>query len=122
MRTLLMALFAAFCLATTATSSLAADDRDFTVVNKTGYTIRFIGVNAPGDNNFNENELNGLMAEGSTVDIKFGKGDKGCNWNMVIAWEGYNDAVIFKDMDLCKISKVTLRYDGATKVTSYVWE
>lgn len=120
MRTLLMTIFAAFCL--TATASFAADDRDFTVVNRTGYTIRFIGVNAPGDDNFNENELNGLMAEGSTVDVKFDKGDKGCMWNMVVAWEGYTQAVIFKDMDLCKISKVTLRYDNASKVTSYAWE
>ena len=122
MRTLLMAIFAAFCLATTATSCLAADDRDFTVVNRTGYTIRFIGVNPPGDDNFNENELNGLMAEGGTVDIKFSGADKGCVWDMVVAWEGYTQAVIFRGMDLCKISKVTLRYNEATKVTSYLWE
>ena len=62
------------------------------------------------------------MADGGTVNVKFGKADKGCVWNMVIAWEGYTQAVIFKDMDLCKISKLTLSYDHATKVTSYVWE
>lgn len=120
MRTLLMALVAAFCL--TATAALAADDRDFTVVNHTGYAIRFIGVNEPGDDDFNENELNRNLANGAAIDIKFSGADKGCKWNMVIAWEGYTQAVIFKDMDLCKISKVTLRYDHATKVTSYVWE
>lgn len=102
--------------------AFAADDRDFTVVNATGYPIKFIGVNAPGDDQFNENELNGIMADGGTVNVKFSKGDKGCNWNMVVGWEGYTTAVIFTDMDLCKISKVTLKYDHASKVTSYTWE
>ena len=119
MRKLLVALIAVIGL--TATAALA-DDRDFTVVNDTGYPIKFIGVNAPGDNNWNENELNGIMAHGGTVNVKFTKGDKGCTWNMVVGWEGYDSAVLFTDMDLCKISKVTLRYDRDSKVTSYAWE
>ena len=39
-----------------------ADDRDFTLVNATGYPIKFLGVNPPGDNVWNENELSGILA------------------------------------------------------------
>ena len=110
---------AALCLLATVAW---ADDRNFTVVNQTGYPIKFIGVNAPGDNEFNDNELNGIMGNGGSVDVKFSKADKGCVWNMVVGWEGYTTSVIFTNMDLCKISKVTLSYDRGTNVTSYVWE
>jgi len=36
------------------TSAFAADDRNVTVVNGTGYAIKFLGFNNPGDNEWSD--------------------------------------------------------------------
>lgn len=105
-----------------AATSAFADDRDFTIINSTGYPIKFIGVNPPGDNVYNENELNGTLADGKTVNVKFSGADKGCTWNMKVTWADDNTSSFFNNMDLCKISKVTLKYNKSTDTASYTWE
>ncbi|MDE2372706.1 MAG: hypothetical protein KGL96_00610 [Hyphomicrobiales bacterium] len=100
-------------------SAYAADQRNVTVVNGTGYGIKFLGFNNPGDNDWSDNELGGVMADGASVYVKFNTEDKGCKWNFRIDWaeDGY-PGVLWRDLDLCSIDVITLRYDGATDKTS----
>jgi hypothetical protein len=100
----------------------AADVRDFTVVNDTGYEISFIGVNPPDDNDFGENELSSGLANGQSVYIKFNNADHGCAWNIKVKWTGYSEEVFFQGLDLCVITKATLRYDRASKKTTALVE
>lgn len=83
MRTFLIGLLAAACLLTSA-PSFGADKRNITVYNATGYGIKFIGVNPPGDDEFDENELNNVLKDGESVCIKFNQADKGCKWTIKI--------------------------------------
>jgi hypothetical protein len=108
-------------LAAVATMSLpasAADERNFTIVNGTGYEISFIGVNPPGDNDFGENELGSGLADGGSVYVKFNGADKGCTWNIKVKWTGYAEQVFFEGLDLCTITKATLQYDRESKKTT----
>src|SRR5689334_1131046 len=57
--------------ATLSLPALAADERNITIVNETGYEISFIGVNPPGDNDFDENEISTGLAHGQSVYVKF---------------------------------------------------
>ena len=98
------ALVAALVLFSTA---VFADDRDFTVVNGTGYDIKGLFIKPPGDNVFNENELKGILGDGNKFDVKFTGADKGCTWNMKVTWTD-DSSSIFRGLDLCKISTVTL--------------
>jgi hypothetical protein len=100
-------------------SAFAADRRDVTVVNGTGYGIKFLGFNNPGDNDWSENELNGVFANGASMDVKFSTADKGCKWNFKIEWAdpGY-PGVLWQNIDLCKINLIVLRYDRDTDKTS----
>lgn len=103
-------------------SSIAfADDRDFTVVNGTGYDIKGLFINPPGDNVFNENELKGVLGDGNKFDVKFSAADKGCTWNMKVTWTD-DSSSIFRGLDLCKINTVTLKYNKATDTASYTWD
>ncbi len=103
-------------------SSIAfADDRNFTVINSTGYDIKGLYINPPGDNVFNDNELSGVLGEGNKFDVKFSGADKGCTWNMKVTWTD-NSSSIFRGLDLCKISNVTLKYNKSTDVASYTWD
>ena len=102
-------------------ASVFADDRDFTVVNGTGYDIKGLFINPPGDNVFNENELKGVLGDGNKFDVKFTGADKGCTWNMKVTWTD-DSSSIFRGLDLCKISTVTLKYNKATDTASYTWD
>lgn len=102
-----------------AANAAFADDRDFTTVNATGYAINFLGVNPPGDENWNENELKGNLANGASIKIKFTGADKGCLWNVKVTWADDNTSSYFRNLDLCKIETVTLKYDKATDTASY---
>jgi hypothetical protein len=100
-------------------SSFAADDRNVTVVNGTGYGIKFLGFNNPGDNEWSDNEISSPLANGGSVYVKFNNADKGCKWNIRIDWAdaGY-PGVLWKDIDLCTVDVLTLKYDRASDTTS----
>jgi hypothetical protein len=72
MRALLAGLMVSVTLAGAA---LAADERNVTVVNGTGYGIKFLGFNNPGDNDWSDNELGSVMANGASVYVKFNTAD-----------------------------------------------
>ena len=95
-------------------SALAEDQRNVTVVNGTGYGIKFLGFNNPGDNEWSDNELppNSVLPDGNGVYVKFNTADDGCKWNFKIEWAdpGY-PGVVWHDLDLCSVSTVTLKYD-----------
>jgi hypothetical protein len=102
-------------------SSFAADQRNVTVVNGTGYGIKFLGFNNPGDNDWSDNELGSVLADGANIYVKFSTGDKGCKWNFKIEWAdaGY-PGVLWQNIDLCSIDEITLKYDRDTDKTTAV--
>ena len=97
----------------------AADQRDFTIVNATGYPIKFLGVNEPKDNVWNENELSSILGNGASFKVKFSNADKGCTWNIKVTWADDNTSSIFKGLNLCTINTVTLKYNKASDEASY---
>ena len=118
MRSILLAL-AISAAALTMSTSFAADQRNVTVINGTGYGIKFLGFNNPGDNDWSDNELSSVFDDGASVYVKFNTDDKGCKWNFKIEWAdpGY-PGVVWHDVDLCHINSLTLKYDRATDKTS----
>ena len=120
MRAILLAFFAA-AVTLSASSSFAEDQRNVTLVNGTGYGIKFLGFNNPGDNDWSDNELppSSVLPDGNSVYVKFNTEDKGCKWNFKIEWAdpGY-PGVVWHDVDLCQITTVTLKYNRNTDTTS----
>jgi hypothetical protein len=119
MRTALLGLLAAACLLSSQ-PSFAADERNVTIYNATGYGIKFIGVNTPDDDEFDENELSEVLKDGDSVYVKFNEADDGCVWNIKLEWamEGY-PGVMLRNVNLCTVSGIRLLYDKATDTTSY---
>src|SRR3954468_13780287 len=108
---------------TVAFGAMAADLRDVKVVNATGYGIKFLGFNNPGDDDWSDNELGSVLRNRGSVYVKFNTADDGCVWNLKIEWAdpGY-PGVLWNDVDLCKITTLRLRYNRSTDTTSYVAE
>jgi hypothetical protein len=115
-------LFFAFITAVIAFGTLpasAADQRDVNIVNATGYPIKFLGFNPPGDDDWDDNELGDILKDGDSVFVKFNEADKGCSWNLRVDWEGYDSGVLWKDVNLCTVEVLTLHYNHDTKTTSF---
>jgi len=106
-----------------AQNASAEDARNVNVVNETGYGIKFLGFNNPGDNDWSDNELGSVLRNGGSVYVKFNTADDGCVWNLKIEWAdpGY-PGVLWQDVDLCKINTLKLHYNRGTDTTSYVAE
>jgi hypothetical protein len=103
--------------------ALAADSRNISVINETGYAIKFLGFNAPDDGLDEwDNELeSNLKNQGSTY-VEFDDDDEGCVWNIKVVWANYDEAVLWRNVNLCKFTALRLRYDSGTKTTSFVAE
>lgn len=106
-----------------AAPSLAADARNVTVVNETGYAIKFLGFNGPDDGLDEwDNELEKVLQNQASTYVEFDDDDEGCVWNIRVDWQNYDEAVLWKNVNLCKFTALRLRYDAGTKTTSFLAE
>jgi hypothetical protein len=96
-----------------------ADDREITVIPATGYGIKFLGFNPPGDDDWSDNELTEALVDGERIKVPFDTAKEGCKWTMRIDWSepGY-PAVIWLDINVCTIRSITMEYDNKTAKTS----
>ena len=104
-------------------SAFAADSRNVSVVNETGYAIKFLGFNGPDDGLDEwDNELDKTLNNQDTAYVEFDGDDEGCVWNVKVDWANYNELVLWKNVNLCKFNVLRLRYDSGTKTTSFLAE
>ena len=101
-----------------AAGSAAAGDADFTLVNKTGYSIGsvFIAPTSAGEKIGDDRLGEGLLANGKSRLIKFSSKAR-CVQNIYVFFEDGSDAE-WGDMNLCELNKITLKYNRKTRVVS----
>jgi hypothetical protein len=81
-----------------AVSSFAADSRNVSVVNETGYAIKFLGFNGPDDGLDEwDNELSGTLTNQASAYVEFDDDDDGCVWNIKVDWANYNESVLMEE-------------------------
>lgn len=99
-----------------------AGDQDFTLVNKTGYDIAEVYVSAAHDDDWGEDVMGKEMLEdGEKVDITFTSKEGACHWDLKVVYQD-KDVAIWHDINLCKVSKVTLHWDKKSGATTAVTE
>src|SRR5882724_4705434 len=82
----------------------------------------FLG-NAPDDGLEEwDNELDKTLKNQDSAYVEFDEDDEGCVWNVKVTWANYDEAVLWKNVNLCKFTALRLRYDPGTKTTSFVAE
>jgi hypothetical protein len=88
-----------------------AGSLDFTLVNKTGYSINEVYVSSAASNDWEEDIMGrDILANGERVNIEFERGAKGCKWDLKVTYDDGEEAM-WESFDLCSISEVILRYD-----------
>jgi hypothetical protein len=110
MKKLVVALVMA--LAVAGSVSLLAGDQDFVLVNKTGLTIDELYVSPTTVNDWEEDVLGvDVLEDGEKAEISFDREETACDWDLKIVDED-GDEVVWKKINLCKASEITLRYDN----------
>ncbi len=96
-----------------------AADQDFKVVNKTGYQIDSVYLSTPNDNDWGSDVMGqSSLADGEVVNITFSKGTQACKWDMKVVYHDDDSSAVWKALDLCSISKVSLYWNDKTQVTT----
>nr|WP_246499341.1 hypothetical protein [Azospirillum soli] len=95
-----------------------AGQQDFTIVNKTGYALKHIYVSESKNNSWDEDILGrDTLEDGEYFEVSFDKAEKTCKWDMKVAYDD-GETAVWENLDLCKISKLTLKWNKNTGVTS----
>jgi hypothetical protein len=94
--------------------------QDFKLVNKTGYEIKEVYVSFSKSSDWQEDILSdGVLDDSSSREIKFHRSAKSCHWDMKVVYTVDSSNVVWNDIDLCLVEKITIRYDkDADKTTA----
>ena len=96
----------------------ATGDADFTLTNRTGITIREIYVSPTARNQWGRDRLgDNTLANGASRHFKFGD-SASCIQDIKVVFEDDTPDTVWGKIDLCKIEKITLRYNRQTKAVS----
>lgn len=97
--------------------------QDFTLVNKTGYEIKSVYVSPSKSNDWEEDVLGrDTFADGDSWDIKFHRAAKTCKWDLKVVYSDDDSDAVWDNIDLCSVSKITIKYDRKKNVTSAIFD
>lgn len=99
-----------------------ADQRDFTLVNSTGDAIDQVFVESVKSDEWGDDVMGrDSLEDGESVDISFEGYGSQCVFDMKAVYAD-GEAVVWYDINLCKISRLTLFWDQAAQKTWAVSE
>lgn len=99
-----------------------AGQQDFTIVNKTGYSLKHIYVSENHSGSWDEDVLGrDLLDDGESFELSFAKAEKTCKWDMKVVYDD-GEAAVWENLNLCQIAKLTLKWNKSTGVTTAITE
>jgi hypothetical protein len=91
-------------------SAARAGDQDFTLNNKTGVEIHKLQIAPHSSDEWGEDILGqDTLADGDSLDIKFGRHETSAHWDLRIE-DSKGNSLEWESLDLLTISEVTLHY------------
>lgn len=98
--------------------AFAEGKQDFDLVNATGYDIKEVYV-APASSTDWENDVMGsdILENQHLVHVSFSPKTQSCKWDMKVTYTD-GDTAEWYGVNLCSISKVTLKWDKGAQTTT----
>lgn len=94
-----------------APSALADGKQNFTLTNKTGYTISEVYVSPSKASSWEEDVLGrDEMPDGEAFEIEFSRAEKSCNWDLKVVYDDGTPAE-WSGFNLCEVSSIQIFYD-----------
>jgi len=115
-----LALACALALGTLTSQAALADSRDFELINGTGYPIKHVYIDEASSDSWSDDVLGkDILDDGESVQIQFGSGDKGCQWDMKVVYSD-GDTSVWHGFDLCTINSIKLKWNKSSGETTAV--
>lgn len=97
-----------------ASTAAFAGGADFTLVNRTGYTLREVYLSASDKNSWGRDRMGqGYLDNGKSRLFKFS--DKSaCEQDLKVVFDDDGSEVVWEGFDLCELNKITLKYNRKT--------
>ena len=115
-----IALNVMFCAFSTvlAVGSAFAGDADFTLVNRTGYSLREVYITPSHKKDWGKDRMGeNVLDNGKARLFKFS--DKSsCMQDLMVVFDDDASEVIWEEFDLCELNKITLKYNRKTRQVS----
>jgi len=95
-----------------------AGDADFTLVNRTGYTLREVYISPSHKNAWGRDRMgDNVLDNGKSRLFKFS--DKSsCKQDLKVVFDDNESEVVWEEVDLCELDKITLKYNRKTREVS----
>lgn len=91
-----------------------AGDADFTLVNRTGYPIREVYLSPTHKSAWGRDRLgDGILDNGKSRLFKFSD-SASCKQDLKVVFDDDGSDVVWEEFDLCKLDKITLRYNRSS--------
>jgi hypothetical protein len=116
-------ILAALAVSLYAGGANAQAKQDFKLVNKTGYEIKEVYVSPVKTNDWEEDVLGSdTLEDGDATDIHFARKEKTCKWDLKVVYADDDSAAIWNGIDLCSVSKITIKYNRKSDTTSALFD
>lgn len=100
-----------------------ASENDFILVNSTGYVLDQVYVSPTNTNEWEEDILGqDVLKDGEQVTIKFHPKATTGKYDLKVVYEVDKSSSIWTGLDLTTINKLTIKYDKANDVSTFVAE
>ena len=111
-------------LTSAATPSQAESRQDFTLINRTGYDISEVYISPAKANEWEEDILGSEdnFDDGTQREIKFHRVGSTCKWALKVVYDEDDSSAVWHDIDLCEVSKITIKYNKMSDSTSATFD
>ena len=115
-------LVSAFASATT--PAQAQSRQDFLLVNRTGYDISEVYISPSKADDWEEDILGSEdnLDDGDEKMIRFKRVGKTCMWDLKVVYDDDDSSAVWHDINLCEVSKITIRYNRKSDTTSATFD
>lgn len=124
MKNIAIALATLVCVLTTELPAQAQSRQDFLLVNRTGYDISEVYISPSKADDWEEDILGSddSLDDGAQKEIRFKRVGKTCMWDLKVVYDDDDSSAVWHDIDLCKVSKITIRYNRKSDTTSATFD
>ena len=97
--------------------------QDFTLVNRTGYDLSHVYVAPTKSDDWGEDIMGqDIVPDGATVNVTFSRAASTCRWDLKVDYADDDSSAYWTNIDLCSVSRITIRYDRWKDETSATFD
>jgi hypothetical protein len=97
--------------------------QDFTLVNRTGYDLSHVYVAPTKSDDWGEDIMGqDIVPDGATVNVTFSRAASTCRWDLKVDYADDDSSAYWTNIDLCSVSRITIRYDRRKDETSATFD